>query len=375
VLTETGVLHRNANIAPQMRSWSRFRALLSALVFAGCGQPDRPPNVVLITLDTTRADHLSLYGYAGDTSPNLDRFALDSVVYEHAYATSSWTLASHASLFTGLLPMQHGAQSVPEGPNRVLGYGVRPLAAEFSTLAERLGEAGFRRAAIVAGPALRSELGVAQGFETYLLDLPGFGKSNPPPVGWSVLDYAKLVIAYLDSQNLAQVHLIGHSFGGRVGLILGAEFAERIDKMVLIDSAGIRTPLSASSKLRLKSYRAGLNMLERMGMRQQADQLRAWYAGRYGSRDYKAASGVMRETFVKVVNEDLLTYAARVAVPTLLMWGDQDQDTPLWQGQKLEDTIPDAGLVVWEGAGHYSYLDRLADTVRVIDHFFKQNGV
>jgi pimeloyl-ACP methyl ester carboxylesterase len=56
------------------------------------------------------------------------------------------------------------------------------------------------------------------------------------------------------------------------------------------------------------------------------------------------------------------------------MWGDQDQDTPLWQGQLLEKTIPDAGLVVWEGAGHYSYLDRLPDTVRVIDHFFKQDS-
>jgi pimeloyl-ACP methyl ester carboxylesterase len=81
----------------------------------------------------------------------------------------------------------------------------------------------------------------------------------------------------------------------------------------------------------------------------------------------------MRETFVKVVNEDLLPYAARVQPATLLFWGDQDQDTPLWQGQLLEKTIPDAGLVVWEGAGHYSYLDRLADTVRVIDHFFKQD--
>ena len=81
----------------------------------------------------------------------------------------------------------------------------------------------------------------------------------------------------------------------------------------------------------------------------------------------------MRETFVKVVNEDLLPYAARVQPSTLLLWGDQDQDTPLSQGQLLEKTIPDAGLVVWEGAGHYSYLDRLPDTVRVIDHFFKQD--
>jgi pimeloyl-ACP methyl ester carboxylesterase len=82
----------------------------------------------------------------------------------------------------------------------------------------------------------------------------------------------------------------------------------------------------------------------------------------------------MRNTFVKVVNEDLLPYAARIKVPTLLLWGDRDEDTPLWQGQLLEKTIPDAGLVVFEGAGHYSYLDRLGETVRILDHFFKQSG-
>jgi pimeloyl-ACP methyl ester carboxylesterase len=142
--------------------------------------------------------------------------------------------------------------------------------------------------------------------------------------------------------------------------------------MALIDSAGVRPPPSTRGTLRLKTYRFALNTLSAVGLKNQADQLRAWYGNRYGSADYKAAQGVMRETFVKVVNEDLLPYAARVQLSTLLFWGDKDEDTPLWQGQLLEKTIPDAGLVVWEGAGHYSYLDRLADTARVIEHFFKE---
>jgi pimeloyl-ACP methyl ester carboxylesterase len=214
---------------------------------------------------------------------------------------------------------------------------------------------------------------VPLGYQILLPDLPGFGQSVPPPASWSVHDYTNFVLQYLDHHQLQQVHLIGHSFGGRLGLILGAEHPARIHKMALIDSAGVRTPPSPSSQLRLKTYRLALNSLNRIGLRQQADQVRAWYIGRYGSSDYQAVTGVMRETFVKVVNEDLLPYAARVQPATLLFWGDQDQDTPLWQGQLLEKTIPDAGLVVWEGAGHYSYLDRLPDTVRVIDHFFKQD--
>jgi pimeloyl-ACP methyl ester carboxylesterase len=211
------------------------------------------------------------------------------------------------------------------------------------------------------------------GYKIHVLDLPGFGQSAPPPTSWSVPDYANFVIQYLNNQQLDKVHLIGHSFGGRIGLVLGADHPTRLDKMALIDSAGVRSQPSTASQLRLKTYRLALNMLHTIGLRQQADQMRAWYTGRYGSSDYKAATGVMRETFVKVVNEDLLPYAARVQLSTLLLWGDQDQDTPLWQGQLLEKTIPDAGLVVWEGAGHYSYLDRLPDTTRVIDHFFKQD--
>lgn len=210
------------------------------------------------------------------------------------------------------------------------------------------------------------------GYQVYVPDLPGFGRSDPLPTAWSVFDYANFVLAYLDANGLDRVHLLGHSFGGRLGLILGADHAHRLNKLALADAAGIRTPPSPSSQLRLKTYRLALNTLSAIGLKVQADHLRAWYSNRYGSADYKAASGVMRETFVKVVNEDLLPYAARVQPSTLLFWGDQDEDTPLWQGQLFEKTIPDAGLIVWEGAGHYSYLDRLADTTRVLDHFFKQ---
>ena len=117
-----------------------FCVLAAVAVLTGCGSA--PPSVVLVTLDTTRPDHLGCYGYPTNTSPNLDAFADGAVLYEQAYATSSWTLPSHASLFTGLLPMQHGAQSVPESPNKSLGYGVRPLAESFVTLAELLGGNG-----------------------------------------------------------------------------------------------------------------------------------------------------------------------------------------------------------------------------------------
>ena len=212
----------------------------------------------------------------------------------------------------------------------------------------------------------------ALGHPVIALDLPGFGDTPPPPAAWGVPDYANFVLTALDALGYDHVHLFGHSFGGRISLVLGADHPERIGKLVLADSAGVPPQRSWSSQARLKTYRAARQTLEAVGARSLAQQLRGWYNARYGSPDFQQASGVMRETFVKVVNEDLLPYAARIKAPTLLFWGEKDMDTPLWQGRLLEKTIPDAGLVVHEGAGHYSYLDKLAETVKVMDYFYRQ---
>jgi pimeloyl-ACP methyl ester carboxylesterase len=187
-----------------------------------------------------------------------------------------------------------------------------------------------------------------------------------------VFDYARFVVDYLDATGLDRVYLFGHSFGGRLGLILGSDYTDRIIKMTLADSAGVMTPTPVSIRARLAAYKGIRDGLYRIGAKSLADRLRTAYNARYGSADFHQAGGVMRDVFVKVVNQDLLPHAARVKVPVLLFWGDKDEDTPLWQGQLLEKTIPDAGLVVHSGTGHYSYLERLPDMVRVMDFFFKQ---
>lgn len=209
------------------------------------------------------------------------------------------------------------------------------------------------------------------GYTIYLFDLPGFGETPPPPSAWGVPEYAAHVIETLDALNLAQVHLIGHSFGGRTSIVIGAEYPQRVGKLALIDSAGVPNPPNPSAQTRLTLYKAIRDGLYRIGAKGVADGLRAWYGKRYGSSDFNAVSGVMRETFVKVVNQDLLPYAERITAPTLLLWGENDEDTPLWQAKKLEKAIPDAGLITFPGAGHYSYLERPVETVRILDHLFK----
>jgi arylsulfatase A-like enzyme len=138
--------------------------------------PNRP-NVILVTLDTVRADHLSLYGYERDTSPNLKRFSEQATLYTRAIATSDMTLPSHASIFTGLYAKKHRAHFDP--PRLLLG---RPLKDRFHTIAESLSENGYTAMGVVANHGFLSrQFGFHQGFEYYDQRVPvpflGFTKA------------------------------------------------------------------------------------------------------------------------------------------------------------------------------------------------------
>jgi len=138
---------------------------------------------VLITLDTTRLDHLSTYGYERKITPNLEVFAKRAVRFDQAWSTASWTLPAHASLFTGLYPATHGAH-YEAGGDAVLGTVVRMPVAKLvragklsegaTTLAEILAARGYQTGAFVAGPWLHRGFGLLQGFETVDDDIPGF---------------------------------------------------------------------------------------------------------------------------------------------------------------------------------------------------------
>ncbi len=208
------------------------------------------------------------------------------------------------------------------------------------------------------------------GYRVYVPDLPGFGDTPAPPQAWTVFDYVTFVLEYLDAQNLDRVHLFGHSFGGRLGLVLGAEHSGRIGKMALANAAGIRSNPPVMNRIRLNIYKSVRNALQYIKLTKVAETLQSAYNQRYGSADFNAVSGVMRQTFVNVVNQDLRDYARQVAVSTLLIWGDKDQDTPLQQGRELEQLIPDAGLVVYAGAGHYSYLENPHQTAQAMHALF-----
>jgi hypothetical protein len=117
---------------------------LAAVLGGGCGRDPRP-DVLLIVLDTVRADHLSVYGYARDTTPALAELARDGVLYRNAIAPDTWTAPSHASLLTGLMPTERGVHSVTGNA----GEGIYALAGTVPTLTQRLRAAGYRTTAFI----------------------------------------------------------------------------------------------------------------------------------------------------------------------------------------------------------------------------------
>lgn len=191
-----------------------------------------------------------------------------------------------------------------------------------------------------------------------IIDLPGHGNSSEPKTALTIYDYCDIVKELLDKLKIKKPILIGHSFGGRVSICYAAKYGA--EKLILLGAPCIRknTKVSAKTKI-LKGLKKvpGLNKFEGFAKKH------------IGSRDYKNASPIMREILVNTVNEDLSDCAKKIDCSTLLIWGDNDTEAPLEEAQELEKIMKDAGLIVYEGGTHYTYLEFINPVCNVIKTF------
>lgn len=204
------------------------------------------------------------------------------------------------------------------------------------------------------------------------VDLPGHGKSSEPPMlpdgkPWGVYEYADTIEKLMEMLELKKPALIGHSYGGRIAIIIGSR--REVEKIILVDAAGVKPRRPLKYYWKVYSFKAMRKILPILAGRKRAEKIIERRRARSGSADYRQASPVMRMVMSKSVNQDLKKHMPSIKAPTLLIWGENDTATPLSDARTMERLIPDAGLVAFPGAGHYSFLDNPVQFRAVVRNF------
>ncbi len=210
------------------------------------------------------------------------------------------------------------------------------------------------------------EAHLADRCSVYNIDFPGFGESGQPPETWGVPEYRDFLADFIEQNGIEDPVLIGHSFGCRVAIRYAAAYGG-VRKMVLTGAAGLRHDQPAGTSLKVKFFKAGKKILQAAGQ----DAILEKLQNRAGSEDYRNASGIMRTTFVKVVNDDVRPLLPQVKCPVLLVFGDRDTATPLSDGRIMAEEMPDAGLAVFGGDDHWAFIHQHERFNNVLDIFFK----
>lgn len=215
--------------------------------------------------------------------------------------------------------------------------------------------------------------GLKQNFKVYLIDVVGFGKSDLPEHALTSDDFGDFLKELLEKLDIHNPILIGHSNGGRI--IINAVGRELIKprKIVLIDSAGLKPKRPLKYYVKVGFFKLGKFCLELLPNVSFVKKIKQNLKNNVGSSDYKASPTVLKETMKIILNEDMRYLLPNIKVPTLLIWGTLDTATPISDAFEMEKTIPDAGLVSYQGGSHFSYLENISNCNIVLNEFLKND--
>lgn len=192
-------------------------------------------------------------------------------------------------------------------------------------------------------------------FRVVAVDFAGFGRSAEPGDVWGVEEYTRSIEALVRDLAIVRPTLVGHSFGGRVAILYASR--NEVQCVVLTDAAGVKPKRTWSYYRKVYTYKLMKHALPLLIGGHKAQMLLEQRRARAASSDYNRATPRMRAILSKVVNEDLRHVMPAVTAPVLLFWGDRDTATPLSDAHLMQRLMPDAGLVVAEGCGHFAMLE------------------
>ena len=210
---------------------------------------------------------------------------------------------------------------------------------------------------------------LSQSYTTYNFDFPGFGASDEPETVWGTEEYTAMVEQFVADNNIKSPALVGHSFGGRISIIYASR--NYVSRVVLVDAAGIKPKRPFKYYWKVYTFKTLKWLCNTFLPKDKAQAIIDKRRKGAGSSDYNNASPMMRAILSKVVNEDLTNLLPKIKAPTLLFWGNMDTATPISDAKTMERLIPDAGLVVAHGTGHFSFLENAGLFTAVMKNFFK----
>lgn len=191
-----------------------------------------------------------------------------------------------------------------------------------------------------------------KGYTVFVPDLPGFGKNTDIDKIYSLDDYADFVTSFIKKNDINSPILLGHSFGGRISLIIGAKNPSLIKNLVL---TGVPGYLPAS-KLKVNFFyylaKIGNVIFHIFPFSLFGNLARKFLYKLAGTFDYYHTSGYVRETFKRVIRTNLESYMKEIKIPSFLIWGENDKITPVWMAEKMTNIINNSKLIVVPHQGH-----------------------
>lgn len=197
--------------------------------------------------------------------------------------------------------------------------------------------------------------------DVIIIDLPGHGQSEEPKEIWYLNDFVQMIHELLQSLNIDNPILIGHSFGGKISLLYASTYQTK--KLILFGS-----PFKVKKNPNSLKVRTLKKLKNLPGLNKLAETMKK----HMGSTDYRNASPMMRDIMVKHVNTDITENVKKIKCPTIIIWGTNDAAVPIEDAYELENLIKDAAVIPYEGCTHYAYLERLNQTVSIIQNFIKE---
>lgn len=192
------------------------------------------------------------------------------------------------------------------------------------------------------------------------LDFFGFGKSGEPNNYFDTYEYAYYVYVFLKSKNINSISIVGHSFGGRVAILLSSIFDIEVNFLFLTSSAGININ-SFGKKLKVYYYKLFKFLVNKK-------LLNARVLKKFGSKDYKNCNENLRSVFVKVVNQDLKKHLHKITCNTILIWDKKDKDTPYKICKILKINIENSRKILFKNGKHFAFLYNQNKFINIINN-------